>query len=139
MISFDEYLKQKKVLKREPDEALKNSLIDDSKERILQVELEGLKTRFKFEQAYESVRELADALLARDGFKTYSHEAALSYLKKLDIVSAAELERLDSCRTKRHDSKYYGEDIPEEECRELTRFLKDIFQKLKQKLEEAKT
>ncbi|MBU0460977.1 MAG: hypothetical protein KJ574_00160 [Nanoarchaeota archaeon] len=131
MIGFDDYLREGKVLRRDKDPALKNSLVKDADERILQLSIAGLKPKFRFEQAYESVRELADALLARDGFKTYSHEAALSYLRKIGILNDAEMERLDVCRRKRNDSKYYGRDTDEKECERLILFLKNIFERVK--------
>lgn len=130
MLSFDEYLKQNKVLRRDKDPALKEGLSQDAKDRISQLSIAGIKAKFRFEQAYEGVRESADAFLARDGFKTYSHEAALSYLKKLDLVSDVELERLDTCRKKRNDSKYYGKSFEDAEYEELISFLKSLFKRL---------
>jgi hypothetical protein len=134
MLSFEEYLKQNKVLKREKDAALKDSLVHDSKDRISQLDIAGIKPKFRFEQAYDAVRELTDAFLARDGYKTYSHEAALSYLKKLGLVNDTQLERLDTCRKKRHDSKYYGKSFEDAEYEDLTAFLRQIVNLLEKKI-----
>ena len=133
MIVFDNFIKQNKVLKRDKDIALRNSLLKDAEERIKILLVVGLNPRFKFEQAYDAVRELADSFLARDGFKTYSHEAALSYIHKLGLVDDVELERLDTCRKKRNDSKYYGKEIDNEEAVYLYGFLEKIFIRLKNK------
>jgi hypothetical protein len=131
MIIFDNFVRQNKVLKRDKDLALRNSLLKDAEERIKILVITGLSPKFKFEQAYDAVRELADSFLARDGFKTYSHEAALSYLNKLGLIDDVELERLDMCRKKRNDSKYYGKDIDDEEAIYLCKFLENIFNRLK--------
>ena len=134
MMEFDAYLQLKKVEKRQPDESLKKGLLSDAKERMLQIDVPGIKPKFKFEYAYESIREVAEALLARDGFKTYSHEAALTYLKKLQLVNDPELTTLDTCRIKRHDSKYYGLSIPDAEYEQLTTFLKLMFNKIEPRI-----
>jgi hypothetical protein len=104
-----------------------------------QADLPGMKPKYRFEQAYESIRELADAFLAGDGFKTYSHEAALTYFKKLQLINDAELERLDACRIKRHDAKYYGANIPDAECERLTTFLKTLLNKISPNENETNT
>lgn len=130
MISFDEFLTQGKVSIRTPDAALTKGLLFDVKERIQQLSIAQLNAKFRFEQAYECVRELADAFLSRDGFKTYSHEAALAYLGKLDLVSSAEIERLDVCRKKRNDSKYYGKSCSVDVYEDLISFLERIFYRL---------
>jgi len=130
MIVFENFVKQNKVVKRTKDPALQNSLAKDADERIKSLLIPGLSPKFKFEQAYESIREAADSFLARDGFKTYSHEAAISYLHKIGLITGTELDRLDICRKKRNDSKYYGKDIDKEEAESLCVFLKVIFMRL---------
>lgn len=135
MIEFRQFLKQNKVMKREKDPLLAKSLQSDAEERMESTHIKLLKAKFKFEQAYESVRELADAFLAKDGYKTYSHEAALAYLKEIGIVNEAELERLDLCRKKRNDLKYYGKDLAEQEVQYLNGFLTEIFKRIKNKIE----
>lgn len=135
MIEFKHFLKQKKVMKREKDIALSQSLQADAEERMESTRIKVLKTKFKFEQAYESIRELADSFLAKDGYKTYSHEAALAYLKEIEIINEAELERLDICRKKRNDLKYYGKNLAEKETQYLNEFLTEIFKRIKEKVE----
>lgn len=130
MLNFKEYLQRGKVLKRTPDKDLSESLKQDSKQRMDQSKIEALHPKFRFELAYDSIRELADALLAKDGYKTYSHEAAITYFKELKIIDDAELERLDICRKTRHDSKYYGQELPDKEYQELTAFIKKIHTKI---------
>ena len=131
MMSFDEFVKNNKVSVRTPDGALSLGLIKDADERIKQLSITQLNSKFRFEQAYECVRELADAFLSRDGFKTYSHEAALSYLEKLNLITSAECVRLDVCRKKRNDAKYYGKDYSQDIYDDLILFLDVIFNRLR--------
>lgn len=134
MIIFDDFLAQGKVSPRTKDPSLSDGLLKDADERIQQLAIVQLHPKFRFEQAYECVRELADAFLARDGFKTYSHEAALAYLARLKLITEAELERLDTCRKKRNDSKYYGKSSSEDIYEDLILFLRDIFERLRKYL-----
>jgi hypothetical protein len=133
-MTFDAFMKQEKVSVRTPDIALSRGLLKDADERIKQLAIVQLNSKFRFEQAYECIRELADAFLARDGYKTYSHEAALAYLEKLGLITQAELERLDVCRKKRNDSKYYGKDYPADVYDGLISFLDSVFVKLRKSL-----
>lgn len=130
MLNFKQYLERGKVLKRTPDKALYESLRQDSKQRIEQSRIAQLHPKFRFELVYDSIRELADAFLARDGYKTYSHEAAITYFKELKKIDDAESERIDLCRKTRHDSKYYGQELLEAEYAEMSRFLEKIHVKI---------
>lgn len=133
MIPFETFIKKKKITKRTPDQALKQSLLKDAKERIQQTEIKELKNKYKFEQAYESVRELADAHLAGEGYKTYSHEAAIAFLEHKALITNAEHIRVDLCRKTRNNTKYYGEEENDEQYKELTSFLKNLFRRVIEK------
>ncbi len=90
-----------------------------------------------FENIYDCLRELLDALLAVDGYKSYSHEAAISYLKLFNI-SESIISNLDRFRATRNDSKYYGKIPSLENAEEIKQFYKDnkpiIFNLIQEKL-----
>ena len=138
MLNFKEYLKRGKVLKRTPDQKMAESLEHDAAQRLAQSKITGLQPKFRFELIYDSIRELADALLARDGYKTYSHEAAITYFKELEKINDAELERLDLCRKTRNDSKYYGEELPDTEYTDLCEFMIRLHKKIQSDKKRAK-
>ena len=62
---------------------------------------------------YDAIRDILDALLAADGYKSYSHEASIAYLRKYSFEDST-LQELDDFRYLRNSSKYYGRDVSEE-------------------------
>jgi hypothetical protein len=87
-------------------------------------------SRYALENAYEAVIELIDSLLAMEGYKSWSHEANIAFLKKLKEISLYEVERLDIPRKKRHSSKYYGVSFSSTEIERKIVFLRNLFEKL---------
>jgi hypothetical protein len=73
--------------------------------------------KYVLENAYEAIRELIDAVMEMDGFKSYSHEASIAYLGKLGCASY-DISAIDNLRRRRNGSKYYGEDTTAEEARQ---------------------
>ena len=60
--------------------SLKKDLLERA-EKALKLDTKEF-AKIIFENIYDSLREFCDVLLAVDGFKSYSHEASISYLKK---------------------------------------------------------
>ena len=50
---------------------------------------------------------MLDAILALEGYKSYSHEASIAYLTTIGINDSLTF-KLDRFREKRNKSKYYG-------------------------------
>ncbi|MDI6883624.1 MAG: hypothetical protein QMD00_00540 [Hadesarchaea archaeon] len=131
MIDFDYYLAKEIVRRKSRDANLAESLLNSAKDRFkFAVRIEEDRPRYALELAYEAVRELLDALLSLRGYKTWSHEAAISFLMKLNTFGSTEVERLNVSRMKRHSSKYYGAILDLKEVEEEITFLRGIFQKL---------
>ena len=131
MLSFEYFLREKKVKKKSVDKELTNSLIKSSKDRFeFAIKIIDTKPRYALENAYEAIIELLDALLALKGYKSWSHEADIAFLKKFKEFSFVELERLDEIRRKRHSSKYYGVFFKSSEVKREIEFLKRIQRKL---------
>jgi len=131
MIPDFEYFLEKGEVKRTyvRDKNLAKSLLKTAEERLKDVE--NLKVaKFKLEFAYEAIIELIEAILALDGYKSYSHLADITYLRKLGF-SEDIIVKLDMIRIKRHKSKYYGVDVSEEDAKEAIEFAKTLFEKLR--------
>ena len=128
VISFEIYLKNKRVNKVTLDKELAIGLKKDSEERFN--DSLKMKPKYKLENSYESIRGLIEALMALDGYKTYSHEAAISYLQEFKDFSDYDIKQLDIARQKRNGSKYYGENIEKEYADRTVEILKPIFMKL---------
>ncbi len=131
MFDFQYFIREKDVVKRWIDTNLAKGLMEDAEDRFpFGEEILSKKPKYAFENAYEAVRELADALLALEGWKSFSHEASISFLQKFSEFNKIELEILDKIRKKRNDSKYYGKIIDKNQAEEDIKFLKKIFDKL---------
>lgn len=123
MTSFDIFLNEGDVKKVTPDLELAKSLIKDMKERISKSNLLDVNifSKMIFENIYDSLRDFCDAILAIDGFKSYSHQASIYYLLKKEF---------DQFRYKRDGSKYYGVPISVDEAKDIKTFYKKIKSKI---------
>ena len=86
--------------------------------------------KFALENAYEAIREMADAYLYKDGFKSFSHEASIIYLEKLKMPASL-VAKADWLRKRRIGIKYYGEDATMEEAQEAILIAEEMFKRLK--------
>ena len=84
MKPFEYYLNGTDVKKITPDEELAKSLIKDMHERIDKISKLDIKifSKIIFENMYDALRDFCDAVLAIDGYKSYSHKASIAYLVK---------------------------------------------------------
>ena len=76
-------------------------------------------------------------ILFLEGYKSYSHEASISYLSKLGF-SISEVTSIDRLRRQRNGIKYYGEDSTKEESAVALKIAEEIIKKLLHKKPELK-
>ena len=131
MKPFEYYLSSNDVRKVSPNLILAKSLINDMKTRLKENwnEDEQKKPKTIFESVYDALRDFCDSLLSKNGFKSYSHEASISYLSKYNF-SAAEISELDNYRFIRNGSKYYGRIILPEDVKNIKSFYMRIKEKI---------
>ena len=133
MKEFEYYLKKGDVRKVSKDIELAKSLRADlieRSEKALKLDVKEY-SKIIFENVYDSLREFCDVLLALDGYKSYSHEASISYLKKYGFLDL-DLMRLDRFRYKRNSSKYYGKKIVIEDAEDIKEFYLKIINRIKE-------
>ena len=131
MKEFDFYVIEGKVKKCSVDSSLAQSLINNVRARensIAELDIHKFNL-LVFENYYDCLRELLDAVLALDGYKSYSHEASIVYLKKFGFNESIVFE-LDRFRKKRNNSKYYGKLPSSDDAQEI----KDFFNNIKKDL-----
>lgn len=123
MNKFEFYLEEGKVKKVKEDLELSKSLLKDAKERFDEINRlkSSLSPKMIFENIYDALRDLLDAILAAEGYKSYSHEASISYLKKCGFEYSVIME-LDGFRFKRNASKYYGKGILNDDAKSIVLF-----------------
>ena len=137
MKQFEFYIQNKDVRKISPDFALASSLVKDMFNRTNMVLTLDLKKFAKiiFENIYDALRDFCDALLIVDGYKSYSHEASISYLKNYNF-SEEDITKLDNFRYIRNGSKYYGKDISIQDAKEIKKFYLKNINKIKKNIRE---
>jgi len=133
MKEFEYYLKKGDVRKVSRDielaKSLRKDLLDRAKKAI-KLDTEEY-SKMIFENIYDSLREFCDFLLVLDGFKSYSHEASISYLRKYSF-NDAEIMSMDMFRYKRNGSKYYGKEVTDKEAQDIKNFYLETLGKIKE-------
>ena len=134
MRAFEEFVKQGIVKKKKKDDARARDLIEGAEKRKHVMEkylpLNQETAIHIIEECYDVIRELLEAKLSKEGHKSYSHEAVVSYLAELgfskDVVTF-----FDTLREIRHGTKYYGRAVSEEYAQKVKEFLGQVYPRLK--------
>lgn len=134
MKPFEYFIRNGEVRTVMRDENLSKALMNDAEARLAyakKYDVTEKTAKYVLENAYESLRESADAILANEGLKSYSHEASLIFLKKFRPITEQEIYALDRLRSKRNDSKYYGKIISIDDAEWALIFATKLMAKLK--------
>lgn len=117
MKDFSFFITKGEVKKQSPDRNLATATFKDSEERLMLAKslVTMAKAKYVLENAYESMREAADAVLYNEGFKSFSHEASIVYLLKKGF-SESDIAEFDRFRKIRNGIKYYGGDCDESDA-----------------------
>jgi len=137
MKDFEYYLNTKDVKRCSPDRQLAVSLIKDMKERIdkaLKLDVDEF-SKIIFENFYDALRDFCDALLALDGYKSYSHEASIVSVEKKGF-DIGFISLFDNFRYKRNGSKYYGLKIMADDAKSIIKFYNENKAKINKILKE---
>lgn len=122
MRTFEEFIRTNDVRHASRDLPLAQALIKDAEKRVeivLSANLLERSTVISFEQIYEALRECAEAILALEGYKSYSHVATIAFLQKCAEFSVSDIQKLDRAREKRNLSRYYAKEPTKEEVQEV--------------------
>ena len=128
---------KKMVKKVSTDEELINSLTKTSENKLTSSELLVLNettANSKITLAYDALRELLEALALKNQYKEYNHECFTSFLTEI-LHESTLVDDFDEMRKLRNRLNYYGKQITAEECEKIIKEIKNIIQKVKQKLE----
>ena len=75
--------------------------------------------------AYDSLRELLEALALKNGYKVYNHECYTAFLKEI-IKENYKADEFDDIRKIRNAVNYYGKEISVEEANEVIAKIKKL-------------
>lgn len=113
--------KRKIVKEISPDLNLIESLkkTSDNKRRSeLKLEMSEITAGSKLSLAYDSLRELLEALALKNGYKMYNHEGYTAFLKEI-LNENERAEEFDELRRIRNDVNYYGKEISTKEAKNI--------------------
>lgn len=107
-----EYLNNTNQIRiRVPDAKRTTSLISSAKNNTdvaLKISLNEDNASVIFREIYESIRQLGDALLWKQGLEPLNHEVSMNALKELNIKNKYMLNYLSRFKAIRHDINYRG-------------------------------
>lgn len=131
MNDFEYFLKKRDVKNQSPNKNLSAATFKESQERLefSKSLMQKAKPKYVLENAYESMREAADALLYIDGFKSFSHEASIVYLSKKGF-SQNEVIEFDRFRKIINGIKYYGGDCDKADAEDAIALAEKILDKI---------
>lgn len=138
MKPFEEFIEENKVKKgtKNPAEAL--SLKNQALSRIsdvISLPLNEKTASFRFEDAYESIREMIQAFMAKQGYKPYSHEAVIAFASKEKLLSEYEVHNFDRLRKIRNKINYQGKKVFIDEAKQTIEFANNLLKKLSEKFQ----
>ncbi|MBL7160658.1 MAG: hypothetical protein ISS93_02265 [Candidatus Aenigmarchaeota archaeon] len=132
MRDFGYFVSKGDVKKVSKDIALARSLMEAAKDRLAFAKSQPANeraARFVLEEAYEAVREALDAKLALDGYKSYSHEAPIAYIKNKGL-SEGEAHAINHFRFLKNRTKYYGKRVSVADSREAVSMAEKMLPKI---------
>ena len=136
MKEFNFFVSKGEVKKQSPDSNLATATFSDSEGRLaLAKSLQSMaKAKYVLENAYEAMREAADSILFKEGFKSFSHEASIVYLLKKGF-SESDVAEFDRFRKIRNGIKYYGNDCDKPDAEAAIRLSEKIIGRVKELLQ----
>lgn len=134
--SFENYIKLGKVKKKTPDFEEAKTLLEKAENRLEYIKLkdiDGKTSQFLLEDSYEAIRESVQALMSIKGFKPYSHEASISFIKEFHKVDfkEEEIRKFDRFRQLRNDSVYKAVTVSVEDAKASLVFSIQFVNKIK--------
>jgi len=141
--SFENYLKLGKAKRKTPDFEEGKSLIWKAENRLVYTkakEINNNNSQFILEDAYEAMRESAQALMSIKGYKPYSHEATISFIRDFhaDVFNDEEIHKFDRFRKLRNSSVYTAAPVLSEDAKSSVLFAEAFIVKVKALLNKNK-
>ena len=132
---FEEFIKTGKARKTQPDISLTKSLIEMSKTHLKfasEIRITEQTASPLLANYYEALREICEAICAKQGYKVYSHEAFTAYLKeKLNEERIS--ETFYRLRKLRNGVNYYGKQVSTNETKKSAEDVQKLIQILTNK------
>lgn len=142
MKSFEEFVKIGEVKRQNSNPSLASALIKSSEKClnfVKKLEINNENAEHIVQDCYDIMREIIEAKLSLEGYKSYSHEATIIFLKRFNEFTESEIDFLDRLRKVRNGIKYYGKEANANEAEKAIEFLDKMLPKLKKLINGSET
>jgi hypothetical protein len=133
-MNFESFIEERKLIVGVPDRQKAKALVKMSVNSLKSanlLEISKITASSILVMAYESLREILEAICLLKGYKVYSHEFYTFYLKSLDEFILA--EKFDRLRKLRNCVNYYGKPVSEMVAKNAKQQVHEIILSLKKK------
>jgi uncharacterized protein (UPF0332 family) len=137
---FQYYLDERLARKTQADKEEAKSLMRKAVQRLEYIKKQEINddtSSFIFEDIYETLREGSQSLMSIKGYKPYSHEALISFLREFYKFSEHEISVFDRYRMLRNKTVYCAANVSKEVCKDALKFLEAFLPKLQKALENS--
>lgn len=128
------YIEKGHIKKKSPDLAEAESLLSKAKRRLKRIKNEKIENDnadLIFEDIYEVIRESGQSLMSKKGYKPYSHEATIAFIKEFyKEFNEYEINTFDRFRKIRNNSIYRGIILKKEDTKEILQFADKFLKKI---------
>ena len=134
MKDFKDFIESGEVRVQRKNEILASALIKSSEKSETYIRKQKIDTESAehiVAEIYDIIRELIEAKLSLEGYKSYSHEANILFLKKFPIFEESEIIFMDNLRKIRNGIKYCGKEASIEDANKTIKFFNTMLPKLK--------
>src|SRR3989338_1183816 len=135
ILDFQHYLDANLARKESPYMSEAGALVRKAEDRLkysIKIRLIDNNTAsYIFEDVYECIREAAQTLMSAKGYKPYSHEALISFIKEFFKFRESDMTAFDRYRILRDKSVYRGEKVSAQTCKEAVDFVEKFLPQLK--------
>ena len=138
---FGYYLESGAIRKQVVDTDHAESLMKKAERRLSFIRSQSIdeeSSSFIFEEIYECIREAIQSLMSLRGFKPYSHEAVISFIKEFYDFEESIISTLDRYRILRNKSVYGAKKISVAICMQAMDFLTGMIPKLRAEIDKGK-
>jgi len=132
ILPFEKYLEEGKIKKQIPDINKGYSLLKKAEKRLKFLRpMTSESADIVFEDIYEAIREASQSLMSIQGYKPFSHEALIAYLRDIKKFDMSIIYKFDSYRKLRNKSIYEAEKIEMAKTKEAFLFAQKLLQKIR--------
>jgi len=132
-MDWRECIKKSLIKEIKKDDNLIISLSKSSKNKLIcsnMLELNEKTAISKISLAYDSLRELLEALSLKKGYKIYNHECYTTFLKEI-LNENSKAEEFDNLRKIRNAINYYGKDVSIQNTKNILNRIKKLKKQIK--------